>query len=84
MKINTIRLFTGLAMVIAGIIAGLYVGFWICLVGGLTTIISMLSGSVAVAALPLAVAIVKLTSGGFFGLVSAIILIIPGFALLES
>ena len=67
---------SGLAVILASILAGMYVGIGVCLVGGIVTIIEVLDGTIAAyAATTVAWALVKI----FFFWVAGVATIIPGF-----
>lgn len=74
----------GFFMIIGGIILGFYVGLWICFVGGLWTLIQMVTGAVPLAFGTFAWAVIKIALSGLFGYLSAIILVLPGMVLLED
>ena len=74
----------GALLILAGICLGLYVGVWVCLIGGIIDIINELKAPRAVETLTIAWGIVKIMFASLFGWLSAIVLIIPGFALVSS
>lgn len=69
----------GLVMIVLGVILGLYVGIWVCFVGGIYQIITAVAAP-QLAAWPLAVGIGKVMFAGVAGWVSAGALILPGIA----
>jgi hypothetical protein len=78
-----IKIIGGLLMVAAGVVAGLYVGVWWAFIGGIVDIINEIK-SVEVTALNVAIGIAKVLFAGFFGLVSAALLILPGALLINK
>ncbi len=74
----------GLFMVLVGILLGLYVGFWLCLVGGIVDFINEIKMPGAITMTGAAIDIIKIISAGFFGWTAALILIFPGIALIVS
>jgi len=77
----------GLIMILAGIVLGLYVGIWLCLVGGIAQIINELKNlntPEGVDGLKIAIGFARFFFTGFAGWLSAIILVIPGMSLLKK
>ena len=78
----------GVFMCAAGIVLGLYVGVWICLVGGIIDIINEVNTQIQangpLDAMNIAVAVVKIMFAGVIGMASAFILIVPGSALMTK
>lgn len=73
----------GLVMIVGGIALGLFVGVWICFVGGIVDIIEQVR-AVNMSAMAVAWGIAKVVFAGLFGWLSAIILILPGMAILDD
>lgn len=76
----------GFLMIIGGIALGLYVGLWLCFVGGIIGIINAIATVVngsPIEAMTIAISIVKIIFAAVLGWISALILIIPGVALLK-
>ena len=75
-------------MCAAGIVLGLYVGVWVCLVGGIVDIINEVNTQIQangpLDAMTIAVAVVKIMCAGVIGMASAFILIVPGSALMTK
>lgn len=69
----------GIGLVLGGIVFGLYVGLWLCLIGGIVTIIQQLQAP-NIEALTVAWAIVRIIFAGAAGVLSAFALILPGLA----
>lgn len=66
------KFIVGLLMVICGIALGLYVGLWVCFIGGIIDVIEASAMSVAVGG-------AKIILAGIAGRVSALSLAIPGY-----
>jgi len=77
------KLVLGLLMVLGGIVLGAYVGLWVCFIGGIVDIINQVKAE-EVNALAVAWGVVKIVFASFAGTVSAILLILPGAALLKD
>ncbi len=73
----------GLIMIIAGIALGLYVGLWLCFVGGIVQIINAIKSPEAVMAMNIVVGILRIVIASVAGWASATFLIAPGYVLLS-
>ena len=73
----------GLILIIAGIVLGLYVGIWVCFIGGIVQVIDQIRAPELTATI-VAWGIAKIFLAGLFGWLSAMLGIIPGYALLHS
>ena len=73
----------GMLMILAGIALGLYVGLWLCLIGGIVQIINAVKAP-EVNALDVAFGICRIILTSFAGSISAMLLIIPGFAIVND
>lgn len=73
----------GCVMMLAGLVLGLYVGVWLCLVGG---IVQLINGAMAVPvdAMAIAIGVARVLTAGFFGWLSAAVLLFPGAALVQE
>jgi len=72
----------GIFLILTGIILGLYVGVWICFIGGIVGVITnILSDNIN--AFTIAINILKIVCASLAGWISAILLIIPGWNILE-
>lgn len=69
----------GILMVLVGIAAGLFVGLYLCFYGGIVQIIGGIS---PVNAGAIAFGIIRVISAGLIGWLSALILIVPGAAMI--
>jgi len=78
-----VKLITGLILVIVGVLAGLYVGGWVCFVGGIVDVIEEIRSENLVA-LNIAVGIAKVLFAGLLGWISALVFILPGLHLAKT
>lgn len=76
------RVLGGLALIVAGVILGLYVGLWLLFIGGIAQIINGIKMDFN--ALYIAVGIARIMMSGVAGFASALILIIPGRAIIKK
>jgi uncharacterized membrane protein len=78
----------GVLMCAAGIVLGLYVGVWICLVGGIVDIINEVNTQIQangpLDAMNIAIGVIKIMFAGIIGMASAFVLIVPGSALMTK
>jgi len=72
------NLIIGIALIILGILLGLYVGGYLMLVKGIIQIIEEIRSPQAVRASIIAWGIVKIIFAGFIGSISGLFLVIPG------
>ncbi len=77
------RMIAGVLMVVAGIIAGLYIGIWWAFIGGIVEGISIVKAD-EIVPIDVALVISRVMFSGLIGWVSAAVLIIPGVALLTK
>jgi len=73
----------GLLMCVLGLLVGLYVGVWWAFIGGIVDVITEIRAA-DMSAINIAIGIAKVMFAGFFGYLSAIVLIIPGLALTRN
>jgi len=76
----------GIGLIIIGVILGLYVGVWLCFIGGIRDIVDVVNIIIKndfMDGLKLAIGIVKIFFAGAAGYLSAFLCIIPGMALME-
>lgn len=71
-------------MIIAGIVLGIYVGLWLCFVGGIIQLVDAIKAAPNVEGMQIAWGVVRIVFAGFAGMVSAFVLIIPGMAMLKK
>lgn len=79
---ETTRAVLGIGMIAAGVLLGLYVGIWVCLVGGIVDVIQQVRAP-ELSAMAVAWGVAKVFFAGFFGWVSAFALILPGWLMLD-
>lgn len=75
--------FFGFLLVVAGIVAGLYVGVWWAFIGGIIDIVNAFK-AVDISGMAVALGLLKVLLAGLAGVLSAFVLIIPGIAMLKS
>ena len=73
----------GLLLVIVGVALGLYVGIYLCFFRGIVTVIEQIRADVMVTSI-LAWGIVRIFLAGFFGWLSAFVMVIPGMVLMSD
>ena len=73
----------GTLLVLGGIVLGLYVGIWVCFVGGIVDVIQQIRAE-ELSPIIIAWGIAKIMLAGFFGWLSAVILVFPGWVLLTD
>jgi len=79
--IVTMRTVLGIAMIIVGIILGLYVGVWLMFVGGIVDLVNAVNasrGGVPMDGVAIGIGVVKIVFASLAGVVSAFALIVPG------
>ena len=74
----------GITLIGLGITVGLYVGIWLCLIGGIVQIIEQIKNPAGIEAMQIAIGIARIVCAGLAGWVSAMILIFPGWAILNK
>ncbi len=75
------KLITGIVLMVLGAILGLYVGLWVCFIGGIVDVIDQIRAE-NLEAMVVAWGIAKVIFAGFFGYLSAAVLMLPGYALI--
>jgi hypothetical protein len=73
----------GIILVLAGIAFGVYVGLWVCFIGGIVQIIDAIKAT-PVEGLDIAIGIVRILFAGAAGALSAFVAVIPGVALVQA
>ena len=71
----------GVLMILGGVALGLYVGLWVCFIGGIVQIINEVKSPQAVVAMNIAWGIAKIVFAALSGWLSALLLIVPGVAM---
>jgi len=72
----------GLILVVLGIAVGLYVGVWLCLIGGIVQIIGEIKGEFE--AIKVAIGVTRIVFASLCGWLSGILLIAPGVTLIKD
>ena len=73
----------GILLFALGILLGLYVGIWLCFIGGIVQVIEQIRAE-NLEPVKVAIGIARVFSSAFAGYVSALILIFPGYALFKK
>ena len=73
----------GILLIVAGVIFGIWLGVWVCFIGGIIHVIEQVRAP-HIDATILALNIAKIVFAGFIGWVSAFALIFPGVAMFFS
>jgi uncharacterized membrane protein len=73
----------GLLLILAGIALGLYVGIWLCFIGGIVDVINAIK-TTPVPALQVAVGVAKVIFSGFLGQLSFWLSAVVGLAFIQS
>lgn len=73
----------GLCLIIIGILLGIYVGFWLCFVGGIIQIISEIRSDI-LNSFNIGIGIIKIMFSSFIGYIIGVIFIIPGMLLIKD
>ena len=71
----------GILLVVLGVALGLYVGLWLCLIGGIVQFVEAVKAT-PVDAWGIAFGIARFLLASLAGTVSALVLIVPGIALI--
>ena len=75
----------GIILCALGVFVGLYIGVWVCFIGGIVDIVNEINNAIqasgSLGAMNIAIGIVKIVFAGFLGVVSAFAFIIPGSAM---
>jgi hypothetical protein len=77
----------GILLIVVGVLLGLYVGVWVCFIGGIVGLVNVLIHLInhtQVTGMNVAVNIAKIIFAGLAGYLSALFLILPGFALINK
>lgn len=77
------KVLIGFALIVCGIFFGLYVGGYVCLVGGISDLIDVAKSDVT-NSFDILKGAAKIFFAGFLGWLSALSLIIPGAVLMED
>ena len=77
----TVKELIGLLLIIIGVIFGLYVGIWVCFVGGIIDIIEQIRAT-NLEAMSVAWGVAKIVFAGFFGVISGGIIAFVGYVVM--
>jgi hypothetical protein len=77
------KVIAGLLCVLAGLVLGVYVGLWLCFIGGIVDIINAVKATEIVAT-AIAFGIVKVVFAGLFGWLAGVVPMLFGVALIQS
>ena len=70
----------GCILILLGILLGLFMGVWVCFIGGIVQVIEA-AQQTPVPALDVAIGVARVFGATLIGGISAFLLIIPGFAM---
>jgi hypothetical protein len=70
----------GVALIVLGIVVGLYVGFWVMFIGGIIQIINGITP--VVVAKDIAIGVARIVGAGLVGWLSAMIFVATGYTLI--
>lgn len=73
----------GLLLLVLGVVLGLYVGFWLCFIGGIVQIIHSLQAN-PIQAYGVAIGVVRVFGASLAGWLSLMACWLPGLGLLKS
>ena len=73
----------GFSLMVCGIIFGIYIGLWVMFIGGIVEIVNQFQLPV-ISLSAIAWSILRIILAQFVGWLSAIILFVPGYAMLKS
>ena len=73
----------GFIMIIFGVLLGLYVGIWVCFVGGIVQIIEQIRAEQLIA-MKVAIGIARVFFAGLIGTLCAYVFVIPGWIMIDS
>lgn len=73
----------GLLMMIAGVLFGVYAGFWWAFIGGIVDVISAVRAP-ELDAMSIAIGIMKVMFAGLIGFGTAFVCVLPGYALINA
>ena len=76
------REFFGFTLIVLGLVLGIYVGFWLCFIGGIVQVIEAIKQP-EINAMSVALGIGRFFLSGIAGFLSATIGILPGRVLLK-
>ena len=77
------RSFVGIIMIVFGIALGVYAGLWWAFIGGIIQVVEAVKAS-PVEAMDLALGIVRIVFAGAIGVLTAMVAVFPGYAMLKA
>lgn len=78
---STLRIILGVLLIVGGILLGLYVGLWVCFIGGIVQVINAIKNDAN--AMGIALGIVRIVSASFVGILTFYILAAIGAGMLK-
>ncbi|MCK5617388.1 hypothetical protein KAR91_86800 [Candidatus Pacearchaeota archaeon] len=81
---NSLKTLLGLLIMIGGVLGSIYLGFWVCIIGGIWSIIQMLTGAIVGSMGAVAWAFVKIVCGGTIGAILGWLSVFIGTAIMEA
>ncbi len=78
---STLRSILGVLLIVGGMLLGLYVGLWVCFIGGIVQIVNAIKNDVN--AMGIAIGIVKIVFAGFSGILTFVITSAIGASMLK-
>jgi hypothetical protein len=82
LKESIMRQIIGFVLMVIGVVLGLYVGIWVCFVGGIVDVIMQIRAEHLQAG-AVAWGVAKVVFATLFGWLSAFVLVIPGYTMLN-
>ena len=73
----------GIIMMVCGVFAGLYVGLWVCFIGGIVDVIEQVRAD-DIQAMAVAIGVAKVLFAAVAGWASGLLLVIPGYFMLSN
>lgn len=73
----------GIILIVAGVAFGVYVGVWICFIGGIVQIVDAVKAT-PVSGVDIGLGILRIVIAGMAGTLSAVVAVIPGAAMLKA
>ena len=74
----------GILLIIIGALIALFVGVWLCLVGGVVQIINEIRSPGAVEALKIGIGVARIACAGLAGAITFVCFYLPGLYLIEK
>lgn len=73
----------GILLMVGGLVFGVYVGLWLCFIGGIVQIVEAVKAT-PVSGLDIGIGITRIIFAGFAGMLTAFVAVFPGFAMLKA